>query len=493
MESAAVATVAGASLFIEGQWRAASGESFTVYNPALGEPLATVASASGAEVLAALAAARSAQPGWRRTPIAERGDLLRAIADVLAANRATLAELLVAEVGKPISQAIGEVAFAEAFLRYNASWDRHLEGEILVGDVPDETIHLLREPVGVVAAICPWNFPLAVFCRKVAPALLTGNTVVAKPSEVTPLATLQAVRLINEGVALPPGVLNVVCGAGDVGAALVESDLTSLVSFTGHRDTGKQVMAAAAANLTRVALELGGKAPAIVWRDADLGLAVSSIIRARHTNSGQVCTSAERVLVHHDVLEEFASRYVTAVRAMSVGDPAGDADMGPMVSAEQWAKTAGAVDRAVGEGARLLTGGGRPDAALPEGGYWYAPTVLRDVEPGMNVMTEETFGPVTPVLGIGSLDEAVGIANESKYGLSAYVFSQNYPAIMRTVQELQFGEIYVNRTLGESVHAHHAGFKQSGIGGEDGKWGVLRYTQIKTVYHHFGVAEDAHT
>jgi lactaldehyde dehydrogenase / glycolaldehyde dehydrogenase len=149
------------------------------------------------------------------------------------------------------------------------------------------------------------------------------------------------------------------------------------------------------------------------------------------------------------------------------------------------------VQRAVGEGARLLTGGGRPDAALPDGGYWYAPTVLRDVEPGMNVMIEETFGPVTPVLGIGSLDEAVDIANQSRYGLSAYVFSQNYPAIMRTVQELQFGEIYVNRTLGESVHAHHAGFKQSGIGGEDGKWGVLRYTQIKTVYHHFGTAEEA--
>jgi lactaldehyde dehydrogenase / glycolaldehyde dehydrogenase len=493
MESAAVATVAGASLFVEGQWRAASGESCTVYNPTLGEPLATFASASGAEVLAALVAAKAAQPGWRRTPIADRGDLLRAMADVLAANRAELAGLLVAEVGKPVSQAIGEVTFAEAFLRYNASWDRHLEGEILAGDVPDETIHLLREPVGVVAAICPWNFPLAVFFRKVAPALLTGNTVVAKPSEVTPLATLRAVRLINEGVALPPGVLNVVCGAGDVGAALVESDLTSLVSFTGHRDTGRQVMAAAAANLTRVALELGGKAPAIVWRDADLDLAVSAIIQARHTNSGQVCTSAERVLVHHDVLEEFSSRYVTAVRTIRVGDPAGDADMGPMVSAEQRAKTAGSVDRAIGEGARLVTGGGQPDAALPEGGYWYAPTVLRDVAPGMNVMTEETFGPVTPVLGIDSLDEAVGIANESRYGLSAYVFSQNYPAIMRTVQDLQFGEIYVNRTLGESVHAHHAGFKQSGIGGEDGKWGVLRYTQIKTVYHHFGVTEDAHT
>jgi lactaldehyde dehydrogenase / glycolaldehyde dehydrogenase len=295
MESAAVATLAETPLFIEGQWRAASGESFTVYDPTHGRPLATIASASRPEVDAALAAARAAQPGWRRTPIADRGDLLRAMADVLAANRAPLADLLVAEVGKPVSQAIGEVAFAEAFLRYNASWDRHLEGEILAGDVPDETIHLLREPLGVVAAICPWNFPLAVFFRKVAPALLTGNTAVAKPSEVTPLTTLRAVRLISEGVALPPGVLNVVCGAGDVGAALVESDLTSLVSFTGHRDTGKQVMAAAAANLTRVALELGGKAPAIVWRDADLDLAVSAIISARHTNSGQVCTSAERV------------------------------------------------------------------------------------------------------------------------------------------------------------------------------------------------------
>jgi lactaldehyde dehydrogenase/glycolaldehyde dehydrogenase len=490
MESAVVTSLAERPQFIDGGWRPGTGDPFEVVNPARGQPLATLAGSTSEDASAALSAARRAQPAWSRRPPIERGDLLRSIADVFAANRTLLRDLLVSEVGKPATQAASEVAFAEAFLRYNAGWDRHLEGEILAGDVAGETIHLLRAPVGVVAAICPWNFPLAVFCRKVAPALLTGNTVVAKASEVTPLTTLQAVRLISDNIDLPAGVLNLVSGAGDVGNALVESELTSLVSFTGHRDTGKRVMATAAANLTRVALELGGKAPAIVWKDADLDLAVGAIIAARHTNAGQVCTSAERVLIHEDVLEDFTSRYIRAAEALRVGDPSGDVDMGPLVSAAQLEKTGTAVERAVREGADLLTGGGPPRAALPSGGYWYAPTVLRDVDPDMNIMTEETFGPVTPLFGVGSLDDAIGIANESRYGLSAYVFSQNYSTIMRTVEDLQFGEIYINRTLGESVHAHHAGFKQSGIGGEDGKWGILRYTQIKTAYHHFGGSDQ---
>jgi lactaldehyde dehydrogenase/glycolaldehyde dehydrogenase len=491
MDSAVVTALTRESQFIDGAWQSGTGHLFDVFDPTCGQPLARLASSTTEDAHAALTAARRAQPMWSRKPMVERGDLLRSIADVFAANRKLLEDLLVKEVGKPVAQATGEVAFAEAFLRYNAGWDRHLEGEILAGDVAGETIHLLRAPVGVVAAICPWNFPLAVFCRKVAPALLTGNTVVAKASEVTPLTTLQAVRLISENIDLPAGVLNLVNGAGDVGNALVESELTSLVSFTGHRDTGKRVMATAAANLTRVALELGGKAPAIVWKDADLDLAVEAILAARHANAGQVCTSAERVLIHTEVLEDFTARYIRAAQALRVGDPGGDVDMGPLVSAAQLEKTTVAVERAVREGAHLLTGGGPPRTPVPAGGYWYAPTVLQNVDPNMNIMTEETFGPVTPLLGVSSLDDAIEIANESRYGLSAYIFSQNYSTIMRTVDDLQFGEIYINRTLGESVHAHHAGFKQSGVGGEDGKWGILRYTQIKTAYHHFGQARPS--
>jgi lactaldehyde dehydrogenase/glycolaldehyde dehydrogenase len=416
----------------------------------------------------------------------ERGAHLRAIADLVLAHREQLAALLVSEVGKPASEAAGEIDFTESLLRYNAEWDRRLEGDILPGDVAGEVIHLLRAPIGVVAAICPWNFPLAVLARKLAPALLTGNTLVIKPSEVTPLSTIELVRLIDEHLDLPPGVINLVTGGPSTGAALVRDELTSMVSFTGHRDTGKAIMAAAAANLTRVALELGGKAPAIVWRDADLDLAIPAIVAARHTNSGQVCTSAERVLVHHDLLEAFTERYVGAVEALRLGDPRGQVDMGPLVNAAQLEKTIATVEAARAEGASVVSGGGRPGGAEFEKGYWHAPTVLRDVTPQMAVMHEETFGPVTPILGIGSLAEAVEVANDSRYGLSAYIFSSDYQTIMNTVDALHFGEIYINRTLGESVHAHHSGYGESGIGGEDGKWGLLRYTQIKTAYHHYG-------
>jgi lactaldehyde dehydrogenase/glycolaldehyde dehydrogenase len=480
-------TQAETPLYIAGSWRPASGPAIDVFDPRNETVLASPASATIAEVHEALVAARHAQRDWARRPAASRGELIRGAADLILKHRDLLARLISQEVGKPLAQAYGEVAFAEGFLRYNAEWDRRLEGEILPGDSPDETIHLLRVPLGVVGAICPWNFPLAVLCRKLGPALVTGNTIVIKPSEISPLATLAFVQLVHEHLDLPPGVINLVTGAGTTGQALVDDPLTSLISFTGHRDTGKSVMARASANLTRVSLELGGKAPAIVWKDADLDVAIPAILAARHTNCGQVCTAAERVLVHHDLLETFTERYVAAAQALTVGDPLADSDLGPLVSAAQFEKTSAAVALARREGARVLTGGGRPEGSDFESGYWFAPTVLRDVSPAMSVMIEETFGPVTPILGIESIEEAIEIANASRYGLSAYLFSRDYPTVMKTVNDLDFGEIYVNRTLGESIHAHHAGYKESGIGGEDGKWGLLRYTQVKTAYHHYGI------
>jgi lactaldehyde dehydrogenase/glycolaldehyde dehydrogenase len=478
---------AEAPLYIAGSWRKASGPPIDVFDPRNERVLASPLSATAAEVHEALEAATQAQRDWARRPAAERGTLIRAAADLIVEHGEMLARLVSEEVGKPLPQAQGEVAFAEGFLRYNAEWDRRLEGEILPGDSPEETIHLLRVPLGVVGAICPWNFPLAVLCRKLGPALVTGNSVVIKPSEISPLSTIAFVNLLHEHLDLPPGVVNLVTGAAVTGQALVDDPLTSLVSFTGHRDTGKAVMARASANLTRVSLELGGKAPAIVWKDADLDIAVPAIVAARHTNCGQVCTAAERVLVHRDLLDTFTEQYVAAAKALRVGDPlGGNSDMGPLVSAAQFEKTSAALETARREGATVLTGGGRPEGSQFEAGYWFAPTVLGDVTPEMSVMIEETFGPVTPILGIDSIDEAVGIANASRYGLSAYLFSRDYSTVMKTVNELDFGEIYINRTLGESIHAHHAGYKESGIGGEDGKWGLLRYTQVKTAYHHYG-------
>lgn len=474
-----------APLYVGGSWRTASGPSIEVFDPRNAKALAAPARATSAEVHAALEAASIAQSDWAHVPAAQRGELIRRAADLISEHSDMLSRLISEEVGKPIAQAKGEVAFAEGFLRYNAEWDRRLEGEILPGDASDETIHLMRVPLGVVGAICPWNFPLAVLCRKLGPALVTGNTIVIKPSEISPLSTIAFLELVHQHLDFPPGVINLVTGDGATGQALVDDPLTSLVSFTGHRDTGKAVMARASANLTRVSLELGGKAPAIVWKDADLDLAVPAIIAARHTNCGQVCTAAERVLVHRDLVEPFTEKYVAAANALRVGDPLEDSDLGPLVGAAQFEKTTAAVELARSEGATVLTGGGRPDGAAFESGYWFAPTVLADVSPSMSVMIEETFGPVTPILSIESIDEALSIANASRYGLSAYLFSRDYPTIMKTVNDLDFGEIYINRTLGESIHAHHAGYKESGIGGEDGKWGLLRYTQVKTAYHNY--------
>jgi lactaldehyde dehydrogenase/glycolaldehyde dehydrogenase len=474
------------SLYVAGVWSEGSGPGIDVHDPSDAAVIATIPSAADADVVAALQAARAAQRSWARTPSAERGAHLRAIADLVREHAGTLAALIVREVGKPRAEADGEVAFAESLLRYNAEWDRRIEGDVLPGDSPGEQIHLLREPLGVVAAICPWNYPLAVLCRKLAPALVTGNTVVAKPSEVTPLATIELFRLIDQRLDLPVGVINLVCGAGATGQAMVDSPLTNLISFTGHRDTGKAIMAKAARNLTRVSLELGGKAPAIVCADADLDIAIPALITARHTNAGQVCTCAERILVDRAIAGELTERYVAAASALVVGDPSGAVDMGPMVSAAQLDKTLAAVALAREQGATVLAGGGRPDGDAFASGYWHAPTVLAELRPEMSILREEIFGPVTPILAVDDLAAALGHANDSRYGLSAYVFSRDYATVMRTVAELDFGEIYINRTHGESVHAHHAGYKESGMGGEDGRWGMLRYTQVKTAYHRYG-------
>jgi len=393
----------------------------------------------------------------------------------------------VSEVGKPLAQARGEVGWAAAYTRYMAEWDRRVEGEIIPSDEPNESIHLLRVPVGVVVAICAWNYPLAGFFRKLAPALLTGNAVVAKPSRTTPLASLRAMQLISEEVALPAGVLNVVVGGTAVAEALVSSPITNLVTMTGSTETGKRIMANAAQNMTRVSLELGGKAPAIVWNDADLGVATEALVAARHTNAGQVCTAAERVFVHVDVLKAFEASYADAVRRLRVGDPRSEAtDVGPLVSSEHREKVEAAVADAVDRGATVTAGGSRPSGGEFARGYWLEPTVLTDVDRGMSVMADEVFGPVTPIVGVSTLDEALALANDSPYGLSAYVFTNDYRTALRLEQELAFGEIYVNRTLGEAMQAHHSGHRQSGTGGEDGKHGLLRYTQMKSVYHRYG-------
>ena len=473
-------------LYIDGEWLESSGdETIPVENPTTEEIIADVPSAGPSDVEHAIEAAQRASFDWARRPAKERGQFVRRIGEVLEAKADEVAELIVDEQGKPRKSAGGEVESAVEMAEYMSEWARRIEGDILPGDSRRETIHIMRRPHGVVAAITPWNYPVAVFMRKIAPALVTGNTVVAKPTEVTPLAVLRVAELIDEGVELPDGVFNLVTGAGEVGERLVTAQGTDMITMTGHADTGKEIMRTAADQLKPVSLELGGKAPAIVWKDADIDEAVDHVLTARVTNAGQVCTCAERIYVHSDVASEFQSKFVDAAEGIRMGDPREDPDMGPQVSSAELEKTERAVERATEQGARVVTGGRRPDGERFERGYWYEPTVLSEVTQDMDIVHEEVFGPVSPILEIDSLEEAIEFSNDSKYGLSSYVYTNDYRTAMRLAEDLEFGETYVNRTLGESKQGHHIGWKQSGMGGEDGKYGVLKYTQLKTVYHNY--------
>jgi len=472
------------SHYIDGAWRTGTLE-VDVLNPATEDVIATIPSADESVVGEALAAAQDAQETWGATPGVERAEVIRDIGSVIEDNVSDIGDILMAEQGKPKSAADGEVTGTLTLADYAAGWGRRIEGDIVPSDNRQEQIQLQRHPMGVVAAIIPWNYPIAVLMRKILPALIAGNAVVVKPSSTTPLATVRVFELLDEELDLPDGLLNLVLGGSDVGDALVTSPDTDMVTMTGSTRVGKEIMEAAATNLTPVSLELGGKAPAIVAADADVDAAVEDILTARITNAGQVCTCAERVFVHEDVAEEFTEKYVAATEELQLGAPESDPDMGPQVTEGELEWTHSSVESAVDSGATLLAGGEPPGGAEFETGFWYAPTVLGDVDPSMEVVEQEVFGPVTPIVTVESVEQAVEYANRSRYGLSSYVFTEDYQTAMQTVENLDYGETYVNRTLGEAWQGHHIGWNESGMGGDDGKYGVLKYTQIKSVYHDY--------
>ncbi|HET8728497.1 MAG TPA: aldehyde dehydrogenase family protein [Alphaproteobacteria bacterium] len=472
--------------YVDGDFRNVDGEPIVVVNPSDEAVVARVPAAKPGDAAAAVAAARNAQPDWARIPAPVRADALRRIADGLEREGQLIAAALTAELGKPKRKALDDVANAAAYLRYMAEWDRRIEGEIVPSDVAGEAIHLMRVPVGVVAAITAWNYPIDLLMRKVGPALITGNTVVVKPTEIAPLTALAVARVVHEHAGLPAGVFNMVLGDGRLGSALVADPGIDLVTMTGHRDTGKRIMAAAAANLTRVSLELGGSAPALVLPDADLDRAVGAILFARFENAGQVCTCAERIIVHRDIYDEFLDRFVAAVERITVGPPEQDPGMGPLVSRPHLEKVRAAAALAERSGARRILGGDRPPGDRFDRGWWFAPTILAEMPRGGPLAGEEIFGPVAAVYVADSEDDMVSIANETRYGLSAFVFSESYRRVMRLTDRIACGELYVNRTMGEALQGFHGGHRESGMGGEDGKHGVLKYTQIRTVYHSYG-------
>lgn len=474
--------------YIGGQWRVGDGnETIEVTNPATEDTVGSITSATTDEVAEALRGAQDATYDWSHRPAAERGALLRQMSEVVANNVDELSNILVEEQGKTKGIAEFEVGASAEYIRYMADWDRRIEGEILPSDDAGESIHLERKPYGVVSAIIPWNFPLFVLFRKLIPALVTGNTVVAKPSEETPLATLRMWELVEEQVDFPDNVVNIVNGGGEVGEQLVTSKNTDLVSMTGHRDTGKAIAKAAAENLTETALELGGKAPAVVLKDADIDKAVQRIVKASSAYTGQLCTSVERVYVHSDVKEEFEEKYAEAAANLTMDDPASDPDLGPQINENELRKTEDAIEKAREEGGRVLTGGKRPEQF--SAGYWYEPTVVTDVEQGSILTQKEVFGPVTPITEVSSFEEAIEFSNDTEYGLAAYIYTSDYSKAMKAAHDIDFGEVYINRTLGEALQGFHAGWNESGNGGEDGKHGVLKYTRLKTIYHNYGDGE----
>ncbi|MCP9319330.1 aldehyde dehydrogenase [Acetobacter persici] len=473
------------NLFIKGAWaKPSGGETLEIRNPATGDVVGVVANGAEQDVKTAVAAATEAFPAWSRKTAEERADALYAFKELIEKNADHLANLITSEMGKPLKEAKTEVAFAAGLLRFAAENTRRLEGDIIPGSRPGEKILIEKIPHGVIGGISAWNFPLALFARKVGPALAAGNTIVIKPHELAPLAALEATRLAGEAGIFPAGVLNVVPGDGKgVGTPLVEHPDVRLITMTGSTATGKKIMAAAAETLKEVRLELGGKAPFIVMEDADLEKAATAAVLARFTNGGQVCTSNERTYVHAAVYEKFADLVSKKIAALKVGNPLdAETDMGPKVSEQELEKVHAMVEKAVSQGAKLETGGHRLKGGLYDKGFFYAPTLLTNVKEGMDIIQNEVFGPVMLLTKVTDFEDALRQANDCRYGLSAYVFTQDLKTIMRISSDLNFGEIYVNREGGEAPQGFHHGYKDSGLGGEDGKYGLEAYVQTKTIY-----------
>ena len=472
-----------AQMFIDGRWvSGASPESTEVENPANEDTIATVPQGHSDDAIAALEAAKRAQPAWAALPAIDRGRLVARLAEAVGEQAEFLARIVVAEQGKPLNQALGEIGATRTFLQYAAENARRIEGDIFPSDSRSEEVWIRRVPFGVVVGLTAWNYPSALAARKAGPALVAGNTFVLKAHEFTPMSGL-ALAALAEKVGFPAGVFNVVTGIGrTVGETLVKSRLSDLVTMTGSTRAGKEIYRAGADLIKVIRLELGGKAPFIVMDDADIDAAVESAITARFTNCGQICTCNERMYLHEKIADIFLEKFIKRARGLSIGDPLTNPDMGPKISGPEVAKVADIVAQSVSSGAEVLLQGGRLSEGKYAKGHWYSPTVLRVRDNSSPAMRQEIFGPVVPTLTFSDFEEALNFANDSDFGLSAYVYTQNFRRLMRLTDGLHFGEIYFNRTNGELVQGFHTGWRQSGLGGEDGKYGFDGYLRKKTMY-----------
>jgi len=469
------------ALLIGGERVAGTGAGIEVENPFTTETIATVAGASSEQLDAAVAAARGAFGEWSVTPAGERAEMLHEIARLLRENGESLAATMTAEGGKPLIENRDEIEWCAACFDYYAEIGRDSAGRVIPPIEATQLAMVVKDPLGVVGCIVPWNYPLLLLCWKVAPALAAGCPVVCKPSEVTPLSTLQLADLFDH---LPAGVVNLIAGAGDVGAALCADERVDCIAFTGSVATGRRVAMVCAERLARVNLEMGGKDPFIVC--ADMTGAESIEIAARggawaaYLNAGQVCTSAERFYVAREVYDDYVSAFVSHTEGLVLGDPTDvETDIGPMVSAPQRQKVVEQVEAAVAAGAEVLTGG---DSGGQERGHFFAPTVVTGLASETDLLREETFGPVAPIVPVRDLDEAIELANGTRFGLGANVYTRDLRSAVRCMRELRAGTVWINDPLTDNDAGPFGGFKQSGIGRELGREGLEAFQETKHVH-----------
>jgi acyl-CoA reductase-like NAD-dependent aldehyde dehydrogenase len=468
-------------LLIGGEQVAGDGEPLEVENPATEEMIATVGLPSREQVDAAIEAARGASAAWGRTPAVERGEMLHEVANRLRARTDELAEVMTLEGGKPLIENSDEVGWTAAAFDYYAEIGRDSAGRVIPSIESTQLSLVVKEPLGVVACIVPWNYPLLLLSWKLAPALAAGNATVCKPSELTPLSTLMLAGCFDH---LPAGAVNLLPGAGEVGAALTGDERVDGIAFTGSVETGKKVAAAAAPRIARVNLEMGGKDPFIVCSDvgADGGVEVAARggAWAAYLNAGQVCTSAERFYVMEDVYDDYLAAFVEHTESLVVGDPTDkNTDVGPMVSAAQRQKVVDQLEGATAAGAELVTGGGN---AGHERGHYLAPAVVTGAPPQTQLLREETFGPVAPIVPVKSLDEAIELANSTRFGLGANIYTSDLKTMVRCMREIKAGTVWFNDPLTDNDAGPFGGFKQSGLGRELGREGLEAFQETKHVH-----------